>query len=306
MSRNLSEGLTLAAATGPSWRTRLGILRRILFRDLSTAVGITVIVLFVLVALLAPVLMTDDPWAINRRPNGTIARLDPPSRAHWLGTTDLGRDIYSQVVVGSRAALLVGFLAALMTTVVGTSVAVIAGYFGGWVDDLLMRVVDFAYAVPFVPFVIILVSLLKPSLANVIIAIALLYWRSSARVIRAQVLSLRERPYIKAARVAGAGPWRIIYHHITPNILPLAMLYMAIGVGWAIITESSVSFLGLGDPLVISWGSMLNLAFTTGAMQRAWWWVLPPGFSIILLVVATFLVGRSVEEYANPRLRGEV
>ena len=106
--------------------------------------------------------------------------------------------------------------------------------------------------------------------------------------------------------MAGAGPWRIIYHHITPNILPLAMLYMAIGVGWAIITESSVSFLGLGDPLVISWGSMLNLAFTTGAMQRAWWWVLPPGFSIILLVVATFLVGRSVEEYANPRLRGEV
>jgi len=303
--RELAEGLTPPVAA-PTWRGRLSVLRQILFRDWSTGVGVTVIALFILIAALAPVLMSHDPWMINHRPNGSIARLDAPSRAHLLGTTDLGRDIFSQVIVGARAALLVGFLAALMTTVVGTTVALVAGFFGGWVDDVLMRIVDVAYAIPFIPFVIVLVSLLRPSIWNVIIAIGLLFWRSPARVIRAQVLSLKERPYIKAARVAGAGPWRIIFQHIAPNILPLAMLYMSIEVGWAIITESSVSFLGLGDPLVISWGTMLNLAFTTGAMQRAWWWVLPPGVSIILLVVAAFLVGRGVEEYANPRLRGEI
>jgi peptide/nickel transport system permease protein len=277
-----------------------------LLRDRPMALGLAVILLFVLVALLAPRLTTHDPFVLNRRANGSIAVLDPPSRAHWLGTTNLGRDIYSQTVIGTRAALIVGFLAAFMTTLVGANVALVAGYFGGWVDDVLMRVVDLVYAIPFVPFTIVLVSLIGPSLQNVMLAIVLLFWRSPARVIRAEVLSLKQRPYIKAARVAGAGPARIIYLHLAPNILPLVVLYMAISVGWAILTEASVSFLGLGDPNVVSWGGMLHLAFITGAIQRAWWWVIPPGLCIVLLVVATYLVGRAVEEYANPRLRDAV
>lgn len=284
-------------------RLRLADGLRAVIRDRATAVGAVIITVFALIALVAPYLATHDPWALNRGPDGAIAVLEPPSPRHWLGTTNLGRDVFSQVVIGSRAAIAVGFLAAFMNTLVGTNVALLAGYYGGWFDELVMRLVDLIYAIPFVPFAIILVSLIGPSLWTVIIAIVLLFWRSPARVIRAQVLSLRERPYVRAARVAGASPLRIIYAHIAPNVLPLSALYMAISVGWAIVTESSVSFLGLGDPQVISWGGMLHLAFTTGAVQYAWWWVLPPGLCIVLLVVSSYLVGRSIEEFANPRLR---
>lgn len=166
-----------------------------------------------------------------------------------------------------------------------------------------MRLVDIAYVIPFVPFIIILISLLEPSIWNIILAIILLFWRTPTRVIRSQVLSLKTRPFVKAARVAGASEWRILYTQIAPNILPLSFLYMTISVGWAVITEASVSFLGLGDPLVISWGSMLNSAFLSGAARHAWWWVVPPGMAIVLMVIATFLVGEAAEEYANPRLR---
>ncbi len=196
-----------------------------------------------------------------------------------------------------------GIVAAFCVTLIGTNVGLISGYFGGWVDEVMMRVVDIAYSIPFVPFIIILVTLLEPSLWNIILGIVLLFWRSPTRVIRSQVLTLKTRPFVKAARVAGAGDLRIIYTQIAPNVLPLAFLYMTISVGWAVVTETSVSFLGLGDPLVISWGQMLNLAFLSGAVRHAWWWIVPPGISIILSVVAMFMIGEASEEYANPRLK---
>ena len=265
--------------------------------------GLGILLLYIAVALLAPVLMTHDPWEINRNDEGRVARMEPPSGNHFLGTTHLGRDVFSQLVMGTRATLLVGLIAAFCVTLIGTNVGLISGYFGGWIDEILMRVVDIAYSIPFVPFVIILVTLLEPSLWNIIVGIVLLYWRSPTRVIRSQVLTLKTRPFVKAAKVAGASDLRIIYTQIAPNILPLSLLYMTISIGWAIITETSVSFLGLGDPLVVSWGQMLNLAFLSGAVRHAWWWVVPPGISIILIVVAMFMVGEASEEYANPRLR---
>ncbi len=265
--------------------------------------GLAMLVLYILIALLAPILMTHDPWEINRTERGLVARLQPPSARHFLGTTHMGRDVFSQLVIGTRATLLVGIIAAFCVTLIGTNVGLISGYFGGWVDEVMMRVVDIAYSIPFVPFIIILVTLLEPSLWNIILGIVLLFWRSPARVIRSQVLTLKTRPFVKAAKVAGAGDLRIIYTQIAPNVLPLAFLYMTISVGWAVVTETSVSFLGLGDPLVISWGQMLNLAFLSGAVRHAWWWIVPPGISIILIVVAMFMIGEASEEYANPRLR---
>ena len=277
--------------------------RWIFLLSVKQLLGLAILVLYILIALAAPILMTHDPWEINRSEQGLVVRLQPPSTNHLLGTTHLGRDVFSQLVIGTRATLLVGIIAAFCVTLIGTSAGLISGYFGGWVDEIIMRVVDIAYSIPFVPFIIILVTLLAPSLWNIILGIVLLFWRSPTRVIRSQVLTLKTRPFVKAAKVAGAGDWRIIYTQIAPNILPLAFLYLTISVGWAVVTETSVSFLGLGDPLVISWGQMLNLAFLSGAARHAWWWIVPPGIAIILLVVATFMIGEASEEYANPRLR---
>ena len=265
--------------------------------------GLIILTAFVVVGIFAPHLTPYDPKQMIDRPDGSLAFLNPPSPRHWLGTTDLGRDVLSQVIMGTRVALIVGFLAALLVTVIGTLIGLLAGYYRGWVDDLLMRLVDVAYSIPFEPFAIVLVGLLQPSIWTVIIAISLLTWRAPARVIRAQVLSVAQRPFVKAARVAGASDFRIIFVHIAPNILPLTFVYMTIEFGIAIVAEASVSFLGFGDPQVESWGKTLQLAFLTGAIRKAWWWAIPPGLCITLIVLSVFFLSRAWEAVINPRLR---
>jgi peptide/nickel transport system permease protein len=276
---------------------------RIVTRDHLAKVGIILLFIFIFMAIFAPYIAPYSPFDHLSLPDGKLARLLPPSSQFWLGTTSHGSDVLSQTIMGSRLAILVGLLSTLLIALIGTNIGLISGYFGGKIDNLLMRLTDIAYGIPFLPFAIILVSFLGVGTKSVIAAISLLLWRTSARVIRSQVLSLKERPFVWAARSAGASHWRILYYHIAPNVLPLTFLYLALGVGWAIITEASVSFLGLGDPAVVSWGQMLYYAFTMGAMRRAWWWVLPPGICIALIILACFLVGRAFEEIANPRLR---
>lgn len=232
-----------------------------------------------------------------------VNKLAPPSARHWFGTDHLGRDLYSQNVYGSRIALLVGFLGALLVVLIGTNVGLFAGYFGGRTDTILMRTVDVMYGIPFEPFAMILVLLFDPSLTIVIVAVSLLTWRTVARLIRSQVLSLAERPFVKAARVAGASDLRILYLHIAPNILPLVLLQLAIIVGSSIIAEATLSFLGLGPPQSISWGGILHNARLSGAWRTAWWWNLPPGIFIMLTVLGVFFISRSLEVIANPRLR---
>ncbi len=277
---------------------------RPLWEDKLALAGAAILALMLGVAALAPALTPYDPMASTTGPGGDLAYLKPPSRVHWLGTTDLGRDIFSQILAGTRVTLLVGFTAALLVTLVGTTVALLAGYFRGWVDDLLMRLVDVAYAIPLEPLAIVVLSLLRPSIWNIILVVAALAWRDPARVIRAQVLSLVERPFIKAARVAGAGHLRIMVRHLAPNILPLAHVYVAIAFGWAVFAEAGISFLGFGDPRMISWGQMLQQAFLTGAIRQAWWWAIPPGVCIMLAVLAVFFIARAYEPLLNPRLRG--
>lgn len=232
-----------------------------------------------------------------------VNKLAPPSTRHWFGTDHLGRDLYSQNIYGSRIALIVGFIGALLVVLIGTNVGLFAGYFGGRTDTLLMRAVDVMYGIPFEPFAMILVLLFDPSLTIVIVAVSLLTWRTVARLIRSQVLSISQRPFVKAARVAGASNMRIIYQHIAPNILPLVLLQLAIAVGASIVAEATLSFLGLGPPKSISWGGILHNARLSGAWRTAWWWNIPPGAFIMLTVLGVFFISRALEVLANPRLR---
>jgi peptide/nickel transport system permease protein len=267
--------------------------------------GLIALIFFFVLAGIGLAIAPYDPTEIQYLDDGTMARARPPSSQFWFGTTSHGRDVLSQTLSGARVAVLVGFLSAVATVFIGTNVGLLAGYFGKWLDDVLMRIVDITYGIPFLPFAIILVSLLGPSIWNVILVITLLFWRTTARVIRSQVLSLKQRPFIWSARAAGAGDFYIIYRHILPNVLPLVLLYTALSIGSSVLTEAGLSFLGFGDPNYPSWGAMLNQAFRAGAARTMWWWILPPGLSLSLFVVATYLVGRSYEVVVDPRLRGQ-
>lgn len=276
---------------------------RALLRDRFVLTGVVIYAFFFVVALFAPIIAPYEPTEVVQSDNGWVMNA-PPGRGHWLGTTNLGRDIFSQLVYGSRTALLVGFTAAALVAIVGTIIGLVAGYFGGRVDAFLMRLADVAFGIPFLPFVIVLVAFLGPSVWNVVIAMALLLWKDTARVVRAQVLTLRERAFVEAARVTGASDWRIIFLYIAPNVLPISFLYGSLAVGWAILTEASISFLGFGDPRVVSWGFMLQDAYLSQAMSRgAYYWIVPPGVCIMLTVMAGFFIGRGAEEHLFPRLR---
>ena len=276
---------------------------RILREDRVGMVSAVVLTFFIFLAVAGPSIAPYPPSETIYLENGMQARLLPPSLKHPFGTTNMGQDVFSQTIVGARIAVFIGLISALFIVLIGTNVGLIAGYFGKSVDDILMRITDVAYGIPFIPFAIVLVTLMGVGTLNIILAITTLMWRTTARVIRSQVLSLRERPFVWAAKVAGAGHFRLLYIHIAPNVLPLSLLYMAFGVAWGIMAEASLGFLGLGDPEKISWEQMLYFAFRSGAIRTAWWWVVPPGLSIILVVASCYLVGRTFEVVTNPKLQ---
>lgn len=266
-------------------------------------VGLFIFISFILLAIFSPYIAPYDPIEYQYRSDGSFARMDPPSSKHLLGTSLMGRDVLSQVIIGSRVALFVGIISAILVVFIGINVGLIAGYYGGKIDIILMRITDIAYSIPFLPFCIILVALIGPGILNIIIAITLISWRSVARVIRAQVLSLKERPFIEAAKVSGTSDTAIIYRHIMPNIMPLALNYIALSMSSAILAEASISFLGYGDPRLVSWGKMLFSCYVAQAINIAWWWVIPPGVSITLLVMSGFFIGRAFDDIFNPMLR---
>ncbi len=276
---------------------------RELLRDGPGTIGLVVLLFFFFAAAFGDSLVPYDPNDLQYLEDGSLARGEPPSSRYFFGTTTAGRDVFSQTLSGARVAVVVGFLSAIVTVFIGSNVALWAGYSGGRLDDFLMRLVDITYGIPFLPFAIVLVSLLGTSIWNIVLIISLLFWRSTARVIRAQVLSLKERPFIWSAKAAGAKRRYIIYHHILPNVLPLILLYTALAVGAGVLTEAGLSFLGFGDPRFPSWGTMLNDAFRAGAARRTWWWIIPPGLCISLFVTAAYMVGRAFESSTDPRLR---
>lgn len=292
----------MTADMAPSLRERLA--HWLPLGDPFAVTGFAIYFAFIMVAIFAGHLATHDPGEILFDANYNLASGLAPSREFPLGTTSLGRDIWSQLVLGTRSALLVGLTAAIMVVGIGTLAGLVAGYFGGLIDTALMRLADIAFGIPFLPFVIVLCAFLEPSLWNIVFSMALVLWADTARVIRAQVLTLRTRTFVEAARVAGSGDFRILFVHIAPNILPLAVLYGSLAVGWAILTEASISFLGFGDPNSISWGYMLQDAYASQALSRgAYHWFLPPGIAIVLVVAAGFFIGRGYEEVLFPKLK---
>jgi len=265
--------------------------------------GFRIIVVFVLVAIFAPWIAPNDPWKMMYDVNGKFASLRSPSWEFPAGTTHLGYDLFSQLVLATRTTLIIGFVSGLVSIVVGANVGLIAGYYGGKVDEVLMRLTDILYGMPFLPFIIVLIALFGRKLEFVILAIALIIWRTSARVIRAQTIAIKQRQFITAAKARGCSDFRIIYQHILPNVLPLLLLYAAFNIAWSIITEASVSFLGFGDGETVSWGGMLYELWLSGKTRVAWWWFATPSVCIILLVTSLVFVSRAYEEVANPRLR---
>lgn len=288
----------------PGLITRLFRALRLPLNDPFAVFGLSVYVVFMITAIFADQIAPYDPTEILYTPAYDLAAdLRPGEEGYILGTTSLGRDIFSQIVHGTRSALLIGVTAAFMVALIGSIVGLVAGYFGGWVDAILMRLADIAFGIPFLPFVIVLAAFLEPSIWNVVLAMALVLWRDTGRVIRSQVLTLRSRGYVDAARVSGSSDFKIILRHIAPNVLPLSFLYGSIAIGWAILTEASISFLGFGDPQSISWGYMLQDAFASQALaKQAYYWFVPPGICIILVVSAGFFITRGYENILFPKL----
>ncbi|KYK34304.1 MAG: ABC transporter permease [Theionarchaea archaeon] len=233
-----------------------------------------------------------------------IMGISPPSLRHPLGTDFMGRDLFSQLLEGAKWALIVGITAATAAVVVGTVVGLVSGYSGGIADTLLQRTADILLTLPGIPIILVIGAALgQVSIWTVVILIALLGWPGPSKVIRAQVLSLRERPFIESATVSGASSKRIIFRHIAPNVLPLSFLYMTFGVTTAILLEAGLSFIGMGDPSTVSWGMMLQWCFTSGNTFNAPYWLLPPGLCITVLALSFYLIGIGTQQIVNPRLR---
>jgi peptide/nickel transport system permease protein len=266
--------------------------------------GLMIMLFFVFVAIFAPLLASKCDLSPICHPDNPA--LDPPSSRFWLGTDVQGRSVLSLTIWGAQVSLIVGLAATLITVVIGSVVGLVAGYFGGWRETTLMRLTDWFLVIPFLPLAIVLAVILKPSLYTVIFVIGVTTWPSTARVIRAQVLSLKTRAYVERARALGASDWHLVTRHILPNVGPLIFANTILIVAAAILTETTLSFLGLGpDPAVnISWGTILELAFGQGAAFAGyWWWIIPPGVAIILLVLAFTMIGYALDDILNPKLR---
>ncbi len=277
-----------------------------LFRKSNVGIlGVVILTVFIALALVSAV-----PPLINEiyKPlTGTdpvIIGFSQPSLKHPLGTDFMGRDLFSQLLEGAKWGLIVGITAALASVLVGTVVGLVSGYFGGAIDTLLQRTADIVLTLPGIPLILVIGTALgRMSIWNIVILIGMLGWPGTSKVIRAQVLSLRERPFIESARVSGASDSRIIFRHIAPNVLPLTFLYMTFGVTGAILTEASLSFIGLGDPSTVSWGMMLQWCFTSGYTFKAPFWLLPPGLCITILALSFYLIGIGTDKIVNPKLR---
>ena len=280
---------SLRRTAGLVWSDRLG------------RTGILLLAFTFVVAIAGPLAFPFDPSKVGSTAKDILA---PPSAAHWLGTDELGRDVFAATIAGAQVSLLVGLVATALSMIVGTIVGIAAGYWLGALDGVLMRVTDFFLVLPALPLIITLAALFGQSTVILIVVIGLTSWPSTARIVRSQVLSLRERQFITRVRSLGASDTRIITGHILGNVLPLIFANTVLVIAGSILAEATLAFLGLGDPVHVSWGTMLHFAFESGATGRgAWWYVLPPGLGIVVVVLGFVLAGHTLDRILNPRLR---
>jgi ABC-type dipeptide/oligopeptide/nickel transport system permease subunit len=260
--------------------------------------GLLFILAFIVMALIAPYVAPYDPRALVGLP------FRKPSAEFPLGTDQVGRDIYSQLIWGSRVSLMVGLLASFFGVAIGTSIGLVSGYYKGPLDAVLMRITDLFITVPNLPLMLILAAIIGRSMWNIIFVIAFLGWTSTARMVRSQTLSIKERPYVEAARSVGARDTQILWRHILPNVFPLVFANAIVGIVDAILAESGLSFLGLGDPTKPSWGLILRYANEAGALATGrWWFIIPPGLCIMLVAIGFAFSSYSLDQILNPRLR---
>jgi peptide/nickel transport system permease protein len=287
------EGLQADLAAGHrNW------LRRVISESRQAKLGLAVLLFFLLVAIFAPWIAPYDP----RQQVGPVYA--PPSWPHPLGLDDGGVDMVSLLIYGGRVSLIVGFAATMVAMVIGGGIGILSGYFGGRTDQVLMRITDYFLVIPDLPLAIIVAAVWGPSLSHLIFVIALLLWTTTARIIRAQVKSVRERVYVKRTRSLGASDLRIIARHVLPQIGPLLIANTVLTVAVAIFDETALSFLGLGDPTAITWGSIIEFAFLRTAISSgAWWAVIPAGLCVALIIMACFWLGQAIEDALNPRLK---
>jgi peptide/nickel transport system permease protein len=264
-------------------------------------VGLIMLAVIIFMAVFAPAIA---PYDSSSTDSVTIDDIyNPPSAAHWFGTDDAGQDVFSNFVFGARVSLIVGFFAAFISIIIGGVMGLIAGFFGGRWENFLMRFTDIMLVIPDLPLMVVIVALTKPSLLNIIFVIGVLGWTTTARVVRSQTLAVKSRKFVLRARAVGAGNGHIISRHILPLVMPILVVQAVLVVSLAILNESALSFLGLGDPTALSWGQMLNYAFGRGAMSiGAWWALLFPGFGIVWVVLGLTLLGQGLEKVLNPRL----
>ena len=279
-------------------RSRRGVVLDTIRRRPSAAIGATLLLLIILGAVLAPVIA---PYGLHQEVGPVFGS---PSWSHPLGLDDGGIDIVTLLMWATRTSLVVGFAATFVSMVIGGTVGVLAGYYGSSTDTVLMRITDYFLVIPDVPLMIVVAAIWGPSLFHIIIVIGILLWTSTARVIRAQVKSVRERVYVKRARSLGAGHARIIVRHVLPQVAPLLIANTVLTIAVAIFDETALAFLGLGDPSRISLGKMIENAFQRAAISTgAWWAIVPPGALVAVIILSCSLIGGALEDALNPRLR---
>ena len=283
-------------------RAALAAFVRAFRRDRLAMLGLVILLAFVALALAAPLIS----------PRSGLSVVDSQGNPRWaspsgdfpLGTDHLRRSGAAQFVWGSRVSIAVGLMATVLTIAIGSLVGIVAGFFGRWTDAVLMRLTDWFLVIPFLPLAIVLAAVLERSLRNIVLVIAITSWPSTARLVRSQVLTVRQRLFVDRSRALGASRAHVIRRHILPNVAPLILANVTLAVPISILTETTLSFLGLGDPNLTSWGKVLEQAQSEGAVLRnAWWYYLPSGIGIVLVVLAFTLVGRAMEEILDPRLR---
>jgi len=288
-------------------RRALAAFWRLYRKDRSGMIGLGILIVMILVALAAPLL------ASSRGLNPALATYPAnagPAMRFPLGTDADGRSVLTELIWGSRISLLIGFAATFLSMVIGAIIGIVAGHFGtlkNWLgrqtDNVLMRITDWFLVVPFLPLAIVLARTLGPSLHVIIFVIGITSWPGTARIIRAQALAVETRPYLERSRALGAGHWHQMFKHVLPNVMPLLLANTILTVAGTILSETTLSFLGLGDPTRASWGEMLNAAFNSGVGTGNSLWLIAPGVAIILVVMAFTLVGHTIEAALNPRLR---
>ena len=265
-------------------------------RNHFAVAGVLVILLLFAASIFAPLITPYHPGTID-----AYHVLLPPSADHWFGTDELGRDVFTRMIYGARISLKVGFVAVGIAVVIGTVVGLLAGFYGGWTDSILMRLVDIMLCFPTFFLILAVIAMLEPSIWYIMIIIGVTGWMGVARLVRAEVLSLRERDFVMAARALGASDMRIIFRHILPNAMSPVLVSASLGVAGAILTESALSFLGIGvQPPDPSWGNILTAG--KDYIEFAWWLSLFPGLAILVTVLSYNLVGEGIRDALDPRL----